>query len=149
MLSAVEDYVKNADIFIGCAAVADYRAQTISPVKLKKAEDSDTMTITLVKNPDIIATVGKLEHNRPFTVGFAAETNNANEYAKDKLAKKHLDLIVLNDVSNKEIGFNSEDNEVTVFDKDGQVAHFEKQPKPIIAQYLMELIFKSTKKKND
>ena len=57
-------------------------------------------------------------------------------------------MIVLNDVSNKAIGFNSDDNEVTVFDKDGQIAHFDKQPKPVIAQYLMELIFKSAKKKN-
>ena len=149
MLSAVEDYVKSADIFIGCAAVADFRAETISPVKIKKSDDADTLTIKLVKNPDIVATVGKLESNRPFTVGFAAETNNLHDFARAKLQKKHLDLIVLNDVSNKEIGFNSDENEVTVFDKDGQIAHFEKQPKPVIAQYLMELIFTSSKKKNN
>lgn len=149
MLSAVEDYVKSADIFIGCAAVADFRAETISPVKIKKSDDADTLTIKLVKNPDIVATVGKLESNRPFTVGFAAETNNLHDFARAKLQKKHLDLIVLNDVSNKEIGFNSDENEVTVFDKDGQIAHFDKQPKPVIAQYLMELIFTSSKKKNN
>ncbi len=146
MLSAVEDYAQRSDIVIGCAAVADYRAQNVASSKLKKDDDKDSLSLNLVKNPDIIATVGKLEHNRPFTVGFAAETENGTNYAIEKLHKKHLDLIVLNDVSKPDIGFNADDNEVTVFDKDGQVAHFDKQSKAVIAQYLMELIFKTCKK---
>ena len=148
MLSAVEDYARSADIVIGCAAVADYRMQNIATEKIKKSEDSDSLTLNLVKNPDIIATVGKLEHNRPFTVGFAAETNNGAELAKQKLERKHLDMIVLNDVSRSDIGFGSDENEVTVFDKDGQVAHFDKQSKQVISQYLMDLIFTAAKKKN-
>ncbi|MGN1282185.1 MAG: bifunctional phosphopantothenoylcysteine decarboxylase/phosphopantothenate--cysteine ligase CoaBC [Succinivibrio sp.] len=146
MLQAVESHVSNTDIFIGTAAVADYRAENSSPVKIKKTDDTDSITLKLVKNPDIIATVGRRESNRPFTVGFAAETNNCEENAKEKLLKKHLDLVVLNDVSRKDIAFDSDDNEVFVFDKDGQVAHFEKQPKAVLAAYLMELIFKAAKK---
>lgn len=146
MLQAVESHVCDADIFIGTAAVADYRAENISPIKIKKSEDSDSFTLKLVKNPDIIATVGKREAHRPYTVGFAAETNNCESNAKEKLIKKHLDLVVLNDVSRQDIAFDSNDNEVFVFDKDGQVAHFEKQPKVILATYLMELIFKAAKK---
>ena len=145
MLQAVEDYVKEVDIVIGCAAVADYRVENYSPVKIKKEEGNDTITLKLVKNPDILATVGLLENNRPFTVGFAAETNNTEENAKSKLVRKNLDLIVLNDVSKKDIGFNSDDNEVTIFDKDGKIAHLEKQPKHVIAQSVMELIFKYQK----
>lgn len=145
MLQAVEDYVKEVDIVIGCAAVADYRVENYSPVKIKKEESNDTITLKLVKNPDILATVGLLENNRPFTVGFAAETNNTEENAKSKLVRKNLDLIVLNDVSKKDIGFNSDDNEVTIFDKDGKIAHLEKQPKHVIAQSVMELIFKYQK----
>ena len=126
-------------------AVADYRVENYSPVKIKKEEGNDTITLKLVKNPDILATVGLLENNRPFTVGFAAETNNTEENAKSKLVRKNLDLIVLNDVSKKDIGFNSDDNEVTIFDKDGKIAHLEKQPKHVIAQSVMELIFKYQK----
>ena len=80
------------------------------------------------------------------TVGFAAETNNCEEHAKEKLERKNLDLIILNDVSRQDIGFNSDNNEVTVFDKDGKVAHFDKQSKANIAACLMELIFKAAKK---
>ncbi|MGN0903223.1 MAG: bifunctional phosphopantothenoylcysteine decarboxylase/phosphopantothenate--cysteine ligase CoaBC, partial [Succinivibrio sp.] len=146
MLNAVEAFVASTDIFIGCAAVADYRAQTVSPVKIKKTGDNEEMTITLVRNPDIIATVASRESCRPFTVGFAAETNSGESYAKDKLERKKLDLIVLNDVSDKSIGFNSNDNEVTVFDRDGKVAHFDKQSKAVIAASVMELIFNAARK---
>lgn len=147
MLSAVEDYVTEADIMIGTAAVADFRVDKISPIKIKKTDDVESINLKLVKNPDILATVAKLEQNRPYTVGFAAETNDCEDNAKAKLIRKNLDLIVLNDVSKKDIGFNSDDNEVTVFDKDGKVAHFDKQSKSAIAKYLMELIFKTATKK--
>lgn len=145
MLHAVEAFVTDSDIMIGTAAVADFRCENISPIKIKKTEDQDSLTIKLVKNPDILATVGKREVQRPYTVGFAAETNNCEEHAKEKLVRKNLDLIVLNDVSRQDIGFNSDDNEVTVFDKDGQVAHFDKQSKQTIATFLMDLIFKAAK----
>ena len=146
MLHAVEDFVTKTDIMVGTAAVADFRVENVSPIKIKKTDDTDSITLKLVKNPDILATVGKREVNRPFTVGFAAETNNGEEHAKEKLERKNLDLIVLNDVSRQDIGFNSDNNEVTVFDKDGKVAHFDKQSKANIAACLMELIFKAAKK---
>ena len=147
MLHAVESYVTQADIMIGCAAVADYRVENPSLIKIKKKDDEDSITLKLIKNPDIVATVGHRQSHRPFTVGFAAETNNFEQNAKDKLVKKNLDLIILNDVSNKSIGFNSDENEVKIFDRDGQLAHFDKQSKQVIAQLIMELIFKTVRNK--
>ncbi|UXZ54555.1 bifunctional phosphopantothenoylcysteine decarboxylase/phosphopantothenate--cysteine ligase CoaBC [Halomonas sp. 7T] len=100
-----------AALFVGCAAVADYRAANAAEHKLKKTDDSDTLTLTLVKNPDIIADVAALpEEQRPFVVGFAAETQNVERYAQDKLTRKGLDMIVANDVSQQGLGFGSDDN---------------------------------------
>lgn len=106
----------SADIFIACAAVADYRTQQVHPEKMKKQVDSDCITLTLVKNPDIIADVAASKQ-RPFCVGFAAETNDLEAYAQDKLVRKNLDLIAANDVSVSTQGFNSEDNALAVFSK--------------------------------
>lgn len=111
MLAAVMTRLPETDIFIGAAAVADYRPENPAEQKIKK--HNDDMHIYLVKNPDIIATVAEQE-NKPFTVGFAAETQNVLEYAQGKLEKKNLDLIIANDVSRKDIGFNSEENAVTL-----------------------------------
>ncbi|MBE0363074.1 phosphopantothenoylcysteine decarboxylase / phosphopantothenate--cysteine ligase [Pseudoalteromonas ulvae UL12] len=107
-----------SDIFIGCAAVADYRSADLQTQKIKK--QGDEMTLTLVKNPDIIADVAGLSHSRPFTVGFAAETQNVADYARKKLINKKLDMICANDVSNQAIGFNSDHNALTVFWSNGQ-----------------------------
>ena len=104
---------EHSDIFIASAAVADYRPAQTADQKLKKTA-SDTMNIKLVKNPDIVAGVAALA-NKPYTVGFAAETQNLENYAKDKLRRKNLDLIVANDVSRSDIGFNSDNNAVTIF----------------------------------
>lgn len=106
------------DIFIGCAAVADFRPATISPQKIKKVKGTDELTLTLVKNPDIIAEVARSE-NRPFTAGFAAETENLEEYARKKLTEKNLDLIAANDVSKKDSGFDSDKNSITLYDREG------------------------------
>ncbi len=100
-----------ATVFIGCAAVADYRAENAAEHKLKKSDDRDTLTLTLVKNPDIIADVAALpSEQRPFVVGFAAETQDVERYAQDKLARKGLDMIVANDVSQQGLGFGSDNN---------------------------------------
>ena len=111
MLAAVMTRLPETDIFIGAAAVADYRPENPAEQKIKK--HNDDMHIYLVKNPDIIATVAEQE-NKPFKVGCAAETQNVLEYAQGKLEKKNLDLIIANDVSRKDIGFNSEENAVTL-----------------------------------
>ncbi|MFT2110967.1 bifunctional phosphopantothenoylcysteine decarboxylase/phosphopantothenate--cysteine ligase CoaBC [Marinomonas sp. 2405UD68-3] len=105
------------DVFIGAAAVADFRIQEVATQKMKKQNGTNEMQLNLVKNPDVIASVVS-ESMAKFVVGFAAETQNVIAYAKDKLAKKGLDLIVANDVSRKDIGFNQDQNEVTIVGKD-------------------------------
>jgi len=105
---------QSANVFIACAAVADYRVENIASQKIKKTDDSDQMSLTLIKNPDIVADVTKLA-NKPFTVGFAAETQDVEQYALDKLKRKNLDLIAANDVAKSGQGFNSDDNALTVY----------------------------------
>ncbi|MDO9853050.1 bifunctional phosphopantothenoylcysteine decarboxylase/phosphopantothenate--cysteine ligase CoaBC [Glaesserella parasuis] len=109
---------KNA-IFIGCAAVADYRVEQVAEQKIKKTGDNDELTLKLVKNPDIIATVASLTQNRPFVVGFAAETQNVADYAKDKLQRKNLDLICANDVSGGQV-FGQDQNTLHLFWQNGE-----------------------------
>lgn len=102
-----------SDIFIACAAVADYRPDTVAGQKIKKS--GETMTITMVKNPDIVADVAALTEDRPFTVGFAAETQDVERYAKDKMQRKKLDMICANDVAVSGQGFNADTNALSVF----------------------------------
>jgi len=116
MLEACEELLSDCAIFIACAAVSDYRPESSQSQKMKKS--TEKMTIELVPNPDILATVAA-SPEAPFTVGFAAETNNVLDYARNKLDKKGLDLIFANDVSDSSIGFNSEQNELTAIWKEG------------------------------
>ena len=116
--AALESAVKN-HIFIGCAAVADYRIADIADQKIKKS--AEEMTLKLVKNPDIIADVAHLTEKRPFTVGFAAETQNVADYAKDKLTRKNLDMICANDVSGGQV-FGQDHNTLHLFWKHGEKA---------------------------
>lgn len=119
MYDAVLARSAQSDLFIGCAAVADYRPATAVEQKIKK--QADEMTLTLVRNPDIISAVAA-RADRPFTVGFAAETQNVLSYARDKLERKGLDAIIANDVSVAGIGFNSDQNEVTLVTAAGEEA---------------------------
>ncbi len=137
MLEAAEQAIKQGcDIFIASAAVADYRPTSVPDQKIKKSKDE--MVIELTKNPDIVATVASRE-DKPFTIGFAAETQNVVAYASDKLIRKNLDMIIANDVSDKRIGFNSEDNEVTVLWRDGQQS-LALQSKTQLASKIVEMI---------
>ncbi|PMK05100.1 bifunctional phosphopantothenoylcysteine decarboxylase/phosphopantothenate--cysteine ligase CoaBC [Vibrio sp. 10N.261.55.A7] len=120
MHNQVMEQAPSHDVFISCAAVADYRPERIADQKIKKTANSDSMNIVMVKNPDIVASVAALSENRPFTVGFAAETQDVEKYARGKLLKKNLDMICANDVSVEGQGFNSNDNAITVFDKQGE-----------------------------
>lgn len=122
MHEAVIAHANKHDAFISCAAVADYRPQTIASQKLKKTEDNDEMVINMVKNPDIVASVAAMTKKRPFTVGFAAETNDVETYARGKLTKKNLDMICANDVSVAGQGFNSNDNAITLYWPEGELA---------------------------
>ena len=111
MHAAAQRLAPESDLFIGCAAVADYRSETAAEHKIKKVEGEDALTLRLVKNPDIIAAVAALpEASRPLVVGFAAETRDVERYARDKLARKGLDMVVANDVSCEGLGFGADDN---------------------------------------
>lgn len=107
-----DDNALIADIFISTAAVADYRTEEAAPQKIKKTQDS--MSLNLVKNPDILATISHA-HPELFVVGFAAETQEVERYARGKLISKDLDMIACNDVSRTDIGFASDDNAMQVF----------------------------------
>jgi phosphopantothenoylcysteine decarboxylase/phosphopantothenate--cysteine ligase len=113
-LSLTQDQHNNVNVFVACAAVADYRLENIAQQKIKKTDTNDTMQINLIKNPDIVADVAKLP-NKPFVVGFAAETQDIAKYAQDKLIRKNLDLIAANDVAQQNQGFNSNQNALTVY----------------------------------
>lgn len=136
MFDAVQARVRDCDIFIAAAAVADYRPEQAVDTKIKK--QSETMTLTLVRNPDIVASVAQLRP-KPFTVGFAAETQQVKDYARDKLERKNLDMIIANDVAAPGIGFNSENNAVTVLWRDGE-ADFSERSKAQLARELIALI---------
>ena len=133
---ALESAVKN-QIFIGCAAVADYRVAEVAEQKIKKS--GDEISLKLIKNPDIIADVGHLSENRPFTVGFAAETQNVADYAKDKLQRKNLDMICANDVSGGKV-FDSDDNALQLFWKDGNKTLALKTKTDLAADLVNEIV---------
>ena len=130
----------NSDIFIGCAAVADFRVAALASQKIKKTADNDGLSLQLVKNPDIIASIAALTDQRPFTVGFAAETEKVAEYARQKLQKKNLNLICANDVSDPALGFNSEQNAITVYSNTAEFA-LGQRSKTDLAQALISLIY--------
>ncbi|MFP2508080.1 bifunctional phosphopantothenoylcysteine decarboxylase/phosphopantothenate--cysteine ligase CoaBC [Buttiauxella gaviniae] len=117
MEATVQQHIQGQQIFVGCAAVADYRAAAVAEEKIKK--QGDEITIKMIKNPDIVAGVAALLTHRPYVVGFAAETNNVEEYARQKRVSKNLDLICANDVSQEGQGFNSENNALHLFWQDG------------------------------
>lgn len=135
------------DIFIATAAVADYRVAEIAEHKIKKA--GDELNVSLVKNPDIVATIAGQE-KRPFMVGFAAETQNVEEYAAGKLVAKKLDMIACNDVSRADIGFASDENAMTVFFAENyhmKKRELEKASKQEISQQLVEAISDALRRK--
>ena len=142
MLQHCIELLSECDIFIGCAAVADYRPANVEHQKIKKTENE--MTLQLVRNPDIVSAVAANQH-RPYTVGFAAETNNVVAYAREKMQRKDLDMMVANDVSNQAIGFNSENNAATVLWHDGEQI-LELASKASIARQIVHLIAHQTRK---
>lgn len=137
MLAAAEAALP-CDIFIATAAVADYRPQSIAEQKIKKQDDTTAPTLTLVENPDIVATIAA-HPQRPFCVGFAAETEHLLDHAQAKIIRKKLDMIIANDVSRSDIGFNSDLNAATVIWPAGSLA-LEKTSKAQLARQLIALI---------
>jgi phosphopantothenoylcysteine decarboxylase/phosphopantothenate--cysteine ligase len=118
MLSAVESGVSGFDIFIGVAAVVDYRPAQVASTKMKK--DAQTLTVEFVRNPDILSTVTQ-QPDPPFTVGFAAETDQPLEHAREKLKNKRLDLIAVNQVGGDNNPFGSDHNTLTLISQHDQV----------------------------
>ncbi len=150
VLSAEEMYrtvmalAPEQDIFIGAAAVADYRPDDVKTQKIKKT--SEEMVLRLARNPDILAAVAALPHP-PFTVGFAAETENLEQHAREKLEKKSLDLIAANQVNAPGIGFGSEDNALQLYWRGGS-KELPRSPKPAIARELIQVVYDRYRAKN-
>ena len=131
-----------ADIYIGAAAVADYTPRVVAGRKIKKTEqpgNGESMTVELVRTPDVLAEVAVHAQRPRVVVGFAAETDDVERYARDKLQRKKLDLIAANQVGRAGCGFESDDNALTVIDAD--TAHaLGPAPKTVLADALLDLI---------
>ncbi|AWH88695.1 bifunctional phosphopantothenoylcysteine decarboxylase/phosphopantothenate--cysteine ligase CoaBC [Limnobaculum parvum] len=145
MREAVMQLAGSQNIFIACAAVADYRAEHIADEKIKK--QGDDLVLKMVKNPDIVSEVAAMTANRPFVVGFAAETQNVEEYARLKLARKNLDLICANNVSLSGQGFNSDTNALHLYWSNGEMS-LPLSDKSSLGQKLMDEIVKRYDEKN-
>lgn len=142
MLNKVFECMESSDIFISCAAVADFKPTNYSNTKIKK-EDSENLEINLEKNHDILSEVSK-RHSSAYIVGFAAETSNVNDNANKKLNSKNLNMIISNDVSDNSIGFDSDDNEVHVITKN-ETIFLKKNKKIKIAREILHIIALNTK----
>lgn len=135
MFAATHEHIEGVDIFIAAAAVADYRPANSAEQKIKKT--ASEMSVELVRAPDILASVAKI-NNGPFAVGFAAETENLRDYARTKLDKKNLDMIVANLVG-ENLGFDADENAVEVYWRDGEQS-FPMTTKSALAEDLIRLI---------
>lgn len=138
MYAAAAQAAPLADVWVFAAAVADYRPATVAADKIKKA--GDTLTLELVKNVDIAATLGQTKRPEQFAVGFALETTNELAHAQDKLRRKNFDLVVLNSLRDAGAGFGHDTNKVSVLDRAGRVFNFDLQAKTELARTLVQLI---------
>ena len=140
---AVHQHVRDCDVLVMCAAVADYKPQNVSATKIKKREAP--LSLELVPTRDILSSLQNKD--RQFLViGFAAETNEVESNAREKLRTKHCDIIVANDVSSADSGMESDQNEVTIFFRSGETKKISHAPKKIIARALVK-IFSNTREK--
>ncbi|MFH1453282.1 MAG: bifunctional phosphopantothenoylcysteine decarboxylase/phosphopantothenate--cysteine ligase CoaBC [Armatimonadota bacterium] len=138
MLKSVNKYFPGTDIFISCAAVCDYKPEKKQSQKIKK--NRDCITLDLTKNTDILKEASK-KKNGALIAGFAAESENIIKNAKQKLKEKNLDIIIANDISRKNSGFESDFNKITVITKNGKVKKFNKMLKKDCAKIIMEEIY--------
>jgi phosphopantothenoylcysteine decarboxylase/phosphopantothenate--cysteine ligase len=136
MLQAVHRHLPACDVLIMCAAVADYKPAKVSRQKIKKRHDS--LSLHLVPARDILASLPQ-RHRQFLVVGFAAETNRVAANARQKLRAKNLDAIVANDVSRSDSGIESDENEVTVFFRNGENKRISRAPKKKIARELIKI----------
>jgi phosphopantothenoylcysteine decarboxylase/phosphopantothenate--cysteine ligase len=138
MERSVREHAPAADLIVMAAAVADFRPRRIAPGKIKKEEGQDPAAIELEENPDILAGLRAVAP-RAVLVGFAAETEDLDRHARTKLERKNADFLVANDVSRRDIAFESEDNEVTVFRRQGEPVFLSRRPKAALAASLFDL----------
>lgn len=149
VVSAEEMYQKCIDIYpnthgaVMCAAVADYRPDSYSDVKIKRK--SNDLSINLTPNKDIAAELGKIKKQEQLLVGFALETNDEVQNSAKKLQSKNLDFIVLNSLRDKGAGFNHDTNKISIIFKDGKAEHFDLKSKADVAKDIVDQIVRSTK----
>ena len=149
VVSAEEMYQKCIDIYpnthgaVMCAAVADYRPDSYSDVKIKRK--SNDLSINLTPNKDIAAELGKIKKREQLLVGFALETNDEVQNSAKKLQSKNLDFIVLNSLRDKGAGFNHDTNKISIIFKDGKAEHFDLKSKADVAKDIVDQIVRSTK----
>lgn len=139
MFEAIDERFEDLDILIMSAAVSDYGVADAATSKMKKTDLKEPLTIELQENPDILKTMGAKKENQ-FLVGFAAETNQLEDYALKKLAEKNLDLIVANEVGKEGTGFDSDDNQVVIFTKEHQRLDIPKTSKTEIARRILDKV---------
>lgn len=139
MFKAVEEEFSSCQVLIKAAAPLDFRPEQVSNEKIKKDKDNDILNIKYVRNPDIAQHFGKIKEDR-IVVGFAAETNNLIQYAKEKLRKKNLDFIVANNILKEGAGFKGDTNIVTIIDKDGNVEDYPVMDKYKVAQLILDKV---------
>ena len=136
MFDAVDRHVRACDVFVMCAAVADYKPEKVSPTKIKK--HAANFSLDLIPTRDILASFST--QDRQFlVVGFAAETNDVEKNANRKLREKNLDIVVANDVSAADVGMETDENEVTIFFRDGETRKISRTQKEIVARELVNI----------
>jgi phosphopantothenoylcysteine decarboxylase/phosphopantothenate--cysteine ligase len=141
MYAAAAKIAPQADVWVFAAAVADYKPRTMAVDKIKK--EGDTLTLELVKNVDIAATLGQQKRLEQFSVGFALETNNEEAHARAKLERKNFDLIVLNSLRDAGAGFGHDTNKVSLLTAGGQMTTFELKSKAEVARDIMQTVLAS------
>ena len=145
MHRAVLDRLDGQDVLIKAAAVSDFAPVAVSAAKIKKSHGESPLMLELKKTPDILQSVGERKV-RPFIVAFAAETENLEKNAREKLERKHADLVVANDVSDSSIGFDVDQNEVTIFSKDGSAIAVPRASKRAVADRILDEVVAATRR---
>lgn len=145
MFYAVDQHVRDCDVFVMCAAVADYKPAKASKTKIKKKR-TVRFALELVSTRDILASVS-IRRRRFLVVGFAAETNNVEKNASRKLQEKNVDLVVANDVSAANVGMDADENEVTILFRDGDRKKISRASKKIVARDLVKIFANAREKR--
>ena len=142
MHAAVDEAVRDCDVLVMCAAVSDYKPASVAEQKIKKRDEK--FSLELIPARDILKSLPRSRNF--FVVGFAAETNDVEEHARAKLATKNCDMMVANDLSDPNIGMESDENAVTIFSRDGESEKISRASKKIIARALVKKICANAKK---